>query len=167
MVVGVNVTHSWRWTSFTARSFFVWWHLTCASTQICCKHSSNIKLPAHLSWQMISKLWDRILLGCEELGGPDFPPVVDGIDVGGVCKLACPERHTHKFYKHFRNFINEIIEKVQKAKYSPGIGPLFGTFGFILLGGCCADCCDTGGCDAGCCDWLEQQTNAFNEWWSH
>lgn len=34
----------------------------------------------------------------------------------------------------------------------PGIGPLLGTFGFMLFGGCCADCCETGGCDAGCCD---------------
>lgn len=32
------------------------------------------------------------LLGCDALGGTLFVPVADGIDVGGVCKLAWPKR---------------------------------------------------------------------------
>lgn len=35
---------------------------------------------------------NKYILGCDALGGPTFfEPVAEGIDVGGVCILACPK----------------------------------------------------------------------------
>lgn len=57
-----------------------------------------IRITLRFFWK---KLFFFCLLGCEALDGPLFAPVVDGIDVGGVCKLACPEQKIANWEKNF------------------------------------------------------------------
>lgn len=109
------------------------------------------------------------LLGCGALGGTLLLPVADGIDVGGVCKLAWPKPEKRKkkmlFFPLKRLDVNSIAFHLIHWAFNvysllwwmilPGIGPLLGTFGFMLFGGGWADCCETDGCDTGCCDWLQ------------